>query len=130
VDDHLGLSVGEMVVIGVPEGVLIRAAVAAYLFPPAALVLAAGSAGSLGAGDLGSAVAGLLGLALGLLATRLMTGGTAGRGHFWPGMASIPGAPGAAPGNRPVLVRRHPVAPGAYARPSIDFTFNQSTRGT
>ena len=112
-DDHLGLRVGELVVIGIPEGVLTRAAVAAYLFPPAALVLAAGGAGSLGAGDLESAFAGLLGLALGLLATRLMTGGTAGRGHY-----------------RPVLVRRHLVAPGASARPSIDFTFHQSTRGT
>ena len=92
-DDHLGLRVGELVVIGIPEGVLTRAAVLAYLFPPAALVLAAGSAGSLGAGDLGSAFAGVLGLVLGLLATRAMTGGTAGRGRY-----------------RPVLVRRHLVA--------------------
>ena len=69
-DDHLGLRVGELVVIGIPEGVLTRAAVLAYLLPPAALVLAAGSAGSLGAGDLGSAFAGVLGLVLGLLATR------------------------------------------------------------
>ena len=112
-DDHLGLRVGELVVIGIPEDVLTRAAVLAYLLPPAALVLAAGSAGSLGAGDLGSAFAGALGLVLGLLATRAMTGGAAGHGRY-----------------RPVLVRRHLSAAGASARPSIDFTFNQSTRGT
>jgi len=139
VDDHLGLRVGEPVVIGIPEGDLTRAAVLAYLLPPAALVLAAGGAGSLGAGDLGSAFAGVLGLVLGLLATRAMTGGTAGQGRFWPGRAIIPGdsrdgggraAPGAAPGNRPVLVRRHLIAERASARPGIDFTFHQSTRGT
>jgi len=113
VDDHLGLRLGELVVIGIPEDVLTRAAVLAYLLPPAALVLAAGSAGSLGAGDLGSAFAGVLGLVLGLLATRAMTGGTAGQGRY-----------------RPVLVRRHLIAAGASAWPGIDFTFKQSTRGT
>ena len=113
VDDHLGLRVGDLVVIGIPEDVLTRAAVLAYLLPPAALVLAAGSAGSLGAGDLGSAFAGVLGLVLGLLATRAMTGGTAGQGRY-----------------RPVLVRRHLIALGASARPGIDFTFKHSTRGT
>jgi sigma-E factor negative regulatory protein RseC len=113
VDDHLGLKVGELVVIGIPEGDLTRAAVLAYLLPPAALVLAAGGAGSLGAGDLGSALAGVLGLVLGLLATRAMTGGTAGQGCY-----------------RPVLVRRHLIAERTSARPRIDFTFHQSTRGT
>jgi hypothetical protein len=66
-----------------------------------------------GAGDLGSAFAGVLGLVLGLLATRAMTGGTTGQGRY-----------------RPVLVRRHLIALGASARPGIDFTFKQSTRGT
>jgi sigma-E factor negative regulatory protein RseC len=125
VADHLGLRVGEGVVIGIPDGVLLRAAALAYLFPPAALVLGAGAAGALGVGDLGSALAGVLGLALGLFATRLMTGGTVGRGSY-----------------RPVLVRRYPiptgiatgiaigVAPGAAVRPNIDFTLRQSTRGT
>jgi sigma-E factor negative regulatory protein RseC len=109
IDDPLGLGVGEGVVIGIPDAVLNRAAVLAYLLPPAALVLGAGSAGALGAGDLGSAVAGFLGLALGLGLTRLLTGGTAGRGSY-----------------RTVLIRRRQVA----AAPGVAFNFHQTHRGT
>lgn len=41
VDNHLGVGVGDSVVIGVPEGAMLRAAAAAYLGPLAGLILGA-----------------------------------------------------------------------------------------
>lgn len=95
VADHLGLRVGDGVVVGIPDGTLTRAAALAYLLPPATLVLTAAGAGVLGLGDLGSALVGLVGLTLGLVLTRLLIGGTAARGSY-----------------RPVLVRRRQGGPG------------------
>lgn len=106
VEDHLGLRVGEGVVVGVPDGALLRASALAYLLPPALLVLAAAGAGALGLGDLGSALVGLIGLALGLGLTRLLTGGAAARGAY-----------------RPVLVCRQP------GGSSIAFNFQHIKRG-
>lgn len=106
VTDHLGLRIGDRVVVGIPDGTLIRASALAYLLPPALLVLAASGAGALGLGDLGSALVGLIGLALGLTLTWLLTGGAAARGSY-----------------RPVLVRRH------QALPSVTFNFQQIERG-
>lgn len=84
IPDHLGLAVGERVVLGLPSGVLTRAAALAYLAPPLVLVLSAGLAGALGAGELGSAAAGVTGLALGLGLTRLIAGGSAARARWRP----------------------------------------------
>lgn len=106
VADHLGLRVGEGVVVGIPEGDLVRASALAYLFPPALLVLAAAGAGAFGLDDLGSALIGLVGLATGLGLTRLLTGGAASRGAY-----------------RPVLIGRRP------AGPSVAFNFQQTERG-
>ena len=106
VTDHLWLGVGDGVVVGIPDGTLIRASVLAYLLPPALLVLAASGAGALGLGDLGSALIGLIGLALGLGMTRLRTGGAAARGCY-----------------RPVLVRRQ------QGGPSVAFNFLPIERG-
>lgn len=106
VEDHLGLKVGDGVVVGIPDGALVRASALAYLLPPALLVLAAAGAGAFGFGDLGSALVGLLGLALGLGLTRLLTSGATVGGVY-----------------RPVLVRRQP------AGPSIAFNVQQIERG-
>ena len=106
VTDHLGLRIGDRVVVGIPDGTLIQASALAYLLPPALLVLAASGAGALGLGDLGSALVGLIGLALGLALTWLLAGGAAARGSY-----------------RPVLVRRHQALPG------VTFNFQQIERG-
>lgn len=106
VSDHLGLRIGDGVVVGIPDGTLTRAAAMAYLFPPALLVLAASGAGAAGLDDLGSALIGLIGLALGLTLTRLLTGGAAARGCY-----------------RPVLIRRQ------SGGRSIAFNFQQIERG-
>jgi sigma-E factor negative regulatory protein RseC len=106
VADHLGLRVGDGVVVGIPDGALTQAAALAYLFPPALLVLAAAGAGAFGLGDLGSALIGLIGLAMGLGLTRFLTGGAAACGAY-----------------RPILVRRQ------SSGPSVAFNFQQIERG-
>lgn len=106
VTDHLGLGVGDGVVVGIPAGTLTRAAALAYLLPPALLVLASLAAGAAELGDLVSALIGLFGLVLGFGLTRLLTGGAAGGS-----------------GDAPVLVRRQPVGP------RVAFDFQQRERG-
>jgi len=91
VPDHLGLVVGEHVVLGLPEGLLSHAAALAYLVPPLVLVLAAALAQALGAGEGGTALAGIAGLALGLGLTRLLSGGAAARGRWRPALVGRAG---------------------------------------
>jgi sigma-E factor negative regulatory protein RseC len=84
VPDHLGLVVGERVVLGLAEGLLTRAAALAYLLPPLVLVLAGALASALGAGEGVTALAGVTGLGLGLVLTRLLSGGAAAREQWCP----------------------------------------------
>jgi sigma-E factor negative regulatory protein RseC len=89
IPDAHGLRVGEQVVIGIPDGTLVRASVVAYLLPLAALVAAAALATALGASDGVVASIGLAGLGVGLWLSGLLTGGQHARERY-----------------RPVLVRR------------------------
>jgi sigma-E factor negative regulatory protein RseC len=84
VADDLGVHVGDRVVIGIPDRLLVRASAAAYLLPLAALVAAAGIAESLRAPELGVAAAGIAGLAVGLRLTGRLTGGAAARRRYQP----------------------------------------------
>jgi sigma-E factor negative regulatory protein RseC len=97
-DDRLGVAVGERVVIAIPDSLLVRASLAAYLAPLATLVATAALAQWLGAADLMVALTGLAGLAAGLVLTGAITGGAAARARY-----------------RPVLLRR--LGPGAQAVP-------------
>jgi sigma-E factor negative regulatory protein RseC len=51
-DDPLGVAVGDQVVIGIPDTLLVRASLAAYVLPLVTLVAAAGTAEWLGGADL------------------------------------------------------------------------------
>jgi sigma-E factor negative regulatory protein RseC len=89
IPDSQGLRVGEQVVIGIPDGTLVRASVVAYLLPLAALVAAAALATALGANEGVVASIGLLGLGGGLWVSGRLTGGQHARERY-----------------RPVLIRR------------------------
>jgi hypothetical protein len=84
VEDHLGVAVNERVVIGIPDGLLVRASVAAYGLPLIALVTAAGIAEWLRAPELAVAAAGVAGLAAGLWLTGRLTGGSVARRRYQP----------------------------------------------
>jgi sigma-E factor negative regulatory protein RseC len=83
-DDPLGVAVGDQVVIGIPDTLLVRASLAAYVLPLVTLVAAAGTAEWLGAADLVVALAGIAGLAAGLLLTGHLTGGADARDRYRP----------------------------------------------
>lgn len=84
VEDHLGVGVGERVVVGIPDGLLVRASVAAYGLPLIALVTAAGIAEWLRAPQLAVAAVGVAGLAAGLWLTGRLTGGSVSRRRYQP----------------------------------------------
>jgi sigma-E factor negative regulatory protein RseC len=89
IDDAQGLRLGEQVVIGIPDGTLVRASFVAYLIPLLVLIAAAGLATRLGAGEGAVALTGLAGLGIGLWLSGRLTGGPSARARY-----------------RPVLVRR------------------------
>lgn len=84
VRDPVGVKPGDPVLIGVRNPTLVRASLVAYLLPLLTFVGSASAADALAVSDLGSAVVGILGLALGLLLTALITGGTGARARFRP----------------------------------------------
>lgn len=84
VQDGLGVHLGDRVVIGIPDGLLVRASLAAYLLPLAALVAAAGIAEWLRAPELAVAAAGVAGLAAGLWLTGRLTGGSSASSRYQP----------------------------------------------
>lgn len=84
VSDAIGVAVGDLVVIGISDGTLIRASLLAYLWPLIALTLAAFLAQSAGASEGLSALVGVLGLGVGLWTTGRVTGGEAGRMRYRP----------------------------------------------
>ena len=78
------LRVGERVVVGLPEGSVLRAAATAYGLPMALMIGAGIVAQTNGANDLGGALAMAGGLASGLLVSRLIAGRLSGRGDLSP----------------------------------------------
>lgn len=93
VADPIGTAIGDRVVIGIPDGLLLRASLAAYLLPLVTLVACAAIAESLRAPEGWVAAAGIAGLATGLWLTGRLTGGRAARRP-----------------DRPVVLRREPSA--------------------
>lgn len=76
VDNPIGALAGEAVVVGLPEGALLRAALASYVFP-LSLLLAGAGLGKLLGGELGAVAGGLLGLSFAALALRRHRGNDA-----------------------------------------------------
>ncbi|MCW8836900.1 MAG: SoxR reducing system RseC family protein [Rhodospirillales bacterium] len=68
--NDFGARTGEWVVIGIPQSVLLRTSILAYMLPILGLICFAAGASAMGAGDAGSAIAGAAGLALGLALAR------------------------------------------------------------
>jgi sigma-E factor negative regulatory protein RseC len=84
IEDTQGLQLGERVVIGIPDGTLVRASFVAYLLPLVSLIAAAGLATRLGAGEGAVALTGIAGLEIGLWLSGLMTGGQSARDRYRP----------------------------------------------
>jgi sigma-E factor negative regulatory protein RseC len=84
IDARGGIHAGDRVLIGIPDALLVRASLAAYVLPLLTLVSAAGIAQWLGAADVLVAVVGIFGLAAGLVLTGAITGGRAARERFRP----------------------------------------------
>ncbi len=89
IEDTQGLRLGEQVVIGIPDGTLVRASFVAYLLPLVFLIAAAGLATRLGVSEGAVALIGIAGLGGGLWLSGRLTGGQSAREQY-----------------RPVLVRR------------------------
>jgi sigma-E factor negative regulatory protein RseC len=82
--DHLGLALGERVVVGVPEHALLKATVAVYAIPLASTLGAGAIAQWAGGSDGVTLVAMGAGLALGMLVARLGAGRLGARGDLAP----------------------------------------------
>ncbi len=82
--DAPGLRVGERVVVGLPEGSVLRAAATAYGLPMLLMIGAGIAAQTNGASDLGGGLAMAGGLAAGLLLGRFIAGRLSGRGDLSP----------------------------------------------
>jgi sigma-E factor negative regulatory protein RseC len=111
VADPLGLALGERVAIGIPDGLLVRASLAAYLLPLVGLVAGAGLAEWAGRSEPLVALAGLLGLAAGLLLTGLLTGGAQGRARY-----------------RPLILRRLSESQSVRFEPRLAVSLDRSTK--
>lgn len=68
--------IGDRVVIGIPEGAVVRASMLAYLLPVVAMIAGALIATGLGGGDAGAAIGAVIGLALGFGGMRLVSART------------------------------------------------------
>jgi sigma-E factor negative regulatory protein RseC len=80
----LGLRVGDRVVVGLPDGAVLRASATAYAVPLVTMIGAGILAGGLGAGDGAGAAAILGGLVLGLLIAGVLARRLSNRGDLSP----------------------------------------------
>ncbi|MBP6808026.1 MAG: SoxR reducing system RseC family protein [Chromatiaceae bacterium] len=96
-EDGLGVAIGERVVIGIPDDLLVRAALIAYLLPLLTLVMGAVLADGWQLAEIEVALASIAGLGAGLWLTGHLTGGARGRQRY-----------------RPILLRREPATPTSH----------------
>lgn len=110
-EDRLGVAIGERVVIGIPDSLLVRASLIAYLLPLLTLVLGAVLAEGWQLAEIEVALTGIAGLGVGIWLTGHLTGGAQGRQRY-----------------RPLLLRREPAtlpihcAPGTAPRAATPTT--------
>lgn len=86
IDNSLEVQVGDRVVIGVPNTMLLKASILAYMLPLIALIVVVGLGRWIGLGEDLSTALGFVGLGLGLWVTNRITGGAQGRKAFCPVM--------------------------------------------
>ncbi|MCU7940200.1 MAG: SoxR reducing system RseC family protein [gamma proteobacterium symbiont of Bathyaustriella thionipta] len=84
VENSLGAKSGEKVIIGLPDELLVRAAIWAYLLPLISMVLVTIVASVFGAGEGMQSLLGLLGLAVGFIVVRRHTNGERSQQRFKP----------------------------------------------
>lgn len=85
-DNSLGAEVGEQVVIGVSNALLLKASLLAYLLPLLVFIAMVALGQWAGINEELSSLAGFIGLGLGLWITNHITGGAQGRKHYCPVM--------------------------------------------
>lgn len=90
-ENTLGATVGEQVVIGIPDELLVRASVLAYLLPLVVMITAALLGGTLGAGDGIQSLLALAGLAIGLFLVHRATQSKALQQRFKPQLLNVAG---------------------------------------
>jgi len=83
-ENHLGAVPGERVVIGIPDDLLIRAALSAYLLPLLVLVAGAALGAALGLGEGYQSLLALAGLAIGFVLMRRITRDAPGQRRLRP----------------------------------------------
>jgi sigma-E factor negative regulatory protein RseC len=82
--DHFGASIGDRIVVGIPESALLNASALTYAAPLIGMIGAALAADALGGGDLGAALAAVAGLAGGILFGRMRGAHLAAAGRLSP----------------------------------------------
>ncbi len=83
-DNSLGAKTGEQVIIGMPDDLLVRAAIWAYLLPLLAMIFVTIIASVAGAGDGLQSLIGLCGLVIGFIFVRRETNGATSQQNFKP----------------------------------------------
>jgi len=84
VDNSVGAAVGDELVLGIDEDILVAASVTVYLLPLLAMLLAALGAAALGWDESGAALCGLGGLVAGLYGVHWLARRTAGSDMYLP----------------------------------------------
>ncbi len=100
-EDRLGVAIGERVVIGIPDGLLVRASLIAYLLPLLTLVMGAVLAEWWQLAEIEVALTGIAGLGVGIWLTGHLTGGAQGA----PALPPPPAAPRARDPSDPLRFR-------------------------
>ncbi len=90
-ENSLGAKPGEQVVIGMPDDLLVRAAVHAYVLPLLVMLAAAALGGALGISDGLQSLLALIGLAIGMFFVRWSTRGAPSQQRFKPQLLRIAG---------------------------------------
>lgn len=88
-ENELGAEVGQQVVIGISDGLLVRASLLIYLMPLLLMLVIVMSANDMGVGEIVQGVAALTGLGFGFVLVRLITGNLSIHQRFKPRLLRV-----------------------------------------
>ncbi|MBV2125191.1 MAG: SoxR reducing system RseC family protein [Candidatus Thiodiazotropha sp. (ex Ctena orbiculata)] len=88
-ENTLGAGAGDKVVVGIPDELLVRASVWAYLFPLQAMFAVSATGGVMGVGEGAQALLAIVGLAAGFALVRWHTSWQGARQRFRPSLLRI-----------------------------------------
>lgn len=92
-DNGLNARIGDRVVIGIPDELLVRASLLSYLAPVLVMLTVTGLAGGAGANEATQGLAALLGLVVGFAGIRWLTGGERAKRQFQPRLLRLATTP-------------------------------------